>query len=646
MKSKLSLSSKNFFPKKINFNNLLNSEYFFHRSSSIKLALNKDRMLRKNYYIKRARPQIDQGKKPKKEESNNSDDSENYHRDKTRIPSDLNKILLNYDKKFTKQNQKFHKSKSNNDIFMSYWHMVNDLSEKKERELMLEKYFNDKNKNSINYHTKEVKKMCENMFKTSPLLSGNRYLDIFFYYLSEFDKNYENKKKMFYIKQKALKFLEKLKDLVDFVEVIQDTGLDAITKDVRIKHSKYRTEYERKVKLELKKNVIKQRKQDIKDIKLLDKMNKKTTKTLLCMEKNKNIFEDENFPLDINSKIEKSRNFISSNISPYSTQSRFHIFTGNKNSKMNNTASTAFYLSGKGFFTNKNNKKFFSGLNNDINKEEEILKSAIQNYKFKFERKRPSLISLKKNYSDIREKKEKSETIRSLKEQKLSIKNRFNFIHLTQRKPNLISSIDKMKDVNPNFSSSKRLSISKKVKLNTQSQFSNLNENSTNKIETISKENNQIINKKSLGSNKSLNDINEKSIIKNEDNSNINLKKIKKIINKKKSRLSVLYNEIKKQKKIKDSNKKNVKNYFVKKKKIENQLNLSNSVYIMDMIKKAKNIIDGIDIEQRTKKVFQTHLSHEQLKKLDSIKEINKRVRGLDIQFVKDIINYKSNKNN
>ena len=620
---KLSSSSTNFKSKKISFNGIINSEYFFHRSGPIKLALNQDRIIKNNYYIKKAHKKIDQGRKLKRVESREDEDldlSQEYRRNKTRIPADLNKVILKYDKKFQIQNQKFHDNKDDNDKFLSYWHYVNDLSEKKERELMLKKFFNDKDKNSINYHMKEVKNMCENMFKTSPLLSGNRYLDIFFYYLSEFDKNYENKKKMLYIKQKALKFLEKLKDLVDFVEVIQDTGLDAITKDVRIKHSKYRTEYERKVKLELKKNVIKQRKQDIKDIK--------------------------HFPLDINSKIEKSRNFISSNISPYSTQSRFHVFTGNKNSKMNNTASTAFYLSGKGFFTNKNNKKFFSGLNNDINKEEEILKSAIQNYKFKFERKRPSLISLKKNYSDIREKKEKSETIRSLKEQKLSIKNRFNFIHLTQRKPNLISSIDKMKDVNPNFSSSKRLSISKKVKLNTQSQFSNLNENSTNKIETISKENNQIINKKSLGSNKSLNDINEKSIIKNEDNNNINLKKIKKIINKKKSRLSVLYNEIKKQKKIKDSNKKNVKNYFVKKKKIENQLNLSNSVYIMDMIKKAKNIIDGIDIEQRTKKVFQTHLSHEQLKKLDSIKEINKRVRGLDIQFVKDIINYKSNKNN
>ena len=646
---KLSSSSTNFKSKKISFNGIINSEYFFHRSGPIKLALNQDRIIKNNYYIKKAHKKIDQGRKLKRVESREDEDldlSQEYRRNKTRIPADLNKVILKYDKKFQIQNQKFHDNKDDNDKFLSYWHYVNDLSEKKERELMLKKFFNDKDKNSINYHMKEVKNMCENMFKTSPLLSGNRYLDIFFYYLSEFDKNYENKKKMFYIKQKALKFLEKLKDLVDFVEVIQDTGLDAITKDVRIKHSKYRTEYERKVKLELKKNAIKQRKQDIKDIKQLEKMNKKTTKTLLCMEKNKNILEDENFPLDINSKIEKSRNFISSNISPYSTQSRFHIFTGNKNSKMNNTASTAFYLSGKGFFTNKNNKKFFSGLNNDINKEEEILKSAIQNYKFKFERKRPSLISLKKNYSDIREKKEKSETIRSLKEQKLSIKNRFNFIHLTQRKPNLISSIDKIKDVNPNFSSSKRLSISKKVKLNTQSQFSNLKENSTNIIQTISKENNQIINKKSLGSNKSSNDINEKSIINNEDNNNINLKKIKKIINKKKSRLSVLYNEIKKQKKIKDSNKKNVKNYFVKKKKIENQLNLSNSVYIMDMIKKAKNIIDGIDIEQRTKKVFQTHLSHEQLKKLDSIKEINKRVRGLDIQFVKDIINYKSNKNN
>ena len=198
MKSKLSLSSKNFFPKKIPLNNLLNSEYFFHRSNPIKLALNRDRMLKKDFYIKRARPQIDQGRKPKSEDSNNSDDSDDYRRNKTRVPADLNKILLKYDKKFLKQNQKFFKSKSNNDIFISYWHNVNDLSEKKERQLMLEKYFNDTNKNSINYHAKEIKQMCENMFKTSPLLSGNKYLDIFFYYLNVFSLE-----RNFWMKEKA-----------------------------------------------------------------------------------------------------------------------------------------------------------------------------------------------------------------------------------------------------------------------------------------------------------------------------------------------------------------------------------------------------------------------------------------------------------
>ena len=109
---------------------------------------------------------------------------------------------------------------------MSYWHYINDVDEKKERKLMLDKYFNDKDKNSINYYTKEVKKMCDNMFKISPLLTGNKYIDIFFYYLNEFNKNYNDKKKVAYIKQKMKKFLEKLKDLLDFVEVIKDTGMD------------------------------------------------------------------------------------------------------------------------------------------------------------------------------------------------------------------------------------------------------------------------------------------------------------------------------------------------------------------------------------------------------------------------------------
>ena len=352
MKSKLSLSTKNFFPRKIAFNNLLNSEYFFHRSVPIKLALNRDRVLKRDFFIERAHAQVDQGRKPKKDENDNINDSDDYRRNKSRVPADLQKIILKYDKKFEKQNQKFYKSKSNNDMFTSHWHSVNDLSEKKERQLMLEKYFNDKDKNSINYHTKEIKKMCENMFKTSPLLNGKKYLDIFFYYLNEFKNNYNDIKKMEYIKKKIIKFLVKLNNYVDFVEVLQDSALDSITKDVKIKNSKYKREYEAKVRMEELKNAILQRKEDKKNIKESDIIIQTTLKTINDLDKNKNLFDDISIPLDINSKIEKSRNYLSPNKTPYSTRNKFHI-SENKKTKMNSTQSTAFYLSEKRFFCKK-----------------------------------------------------------------------------------------------------------------------------------------------------------------------------------------------------------------------------------------------------------------------------------------------------
>ena len=133
---KLSSSSTNFKSKKISFNGIINSEYFFHRSGPIKLALNQDRIIKNNYYIKKAHKKIDQGRKLKRVESREDEDldlSQEYRRNKTRIPADLNKVILKYDKKFQIQNQKFHDNKDDNDKFLSYWHYVNDLSEKKER---------------------------------------------------------------------------------------------------------------------------------------------------------------------------------------------------------------------------------------------------------------------------------------------------------------------------------------------------------------------------------------------------------------------------------------------------------------------------------------------------------------------------------
>ena len=63
---------------------------------------------------------------------------------------------------------------------------------------------------------------------------------------------------------------------------------------------------------------------------------------------------------------------------------------------------------------------------------------------------------------------------------------------------------------------------------------------------------------------------------------------------------------------------------FVKKGKMDESMNSLKSIYVMDIIKNAKIITDKMDIEQRTKRVFQSHLSYEQTKKLESIRDINR----------------------
>ena len=636
MKSKLSLSTKNFFPRKIAFNNLLNSEYFFHRSVPIKLALNRDRVLKRDFFIERAHAQIDQGRKPKKDENDNINDSDDYRRNKSRVPADLHKIILKYDKKFEKQNQKFYKSKSNNDMFTSHWHSVNDLSEKKERQLMLEKYFNDKDKNSINYHTKEIKKMCENMFKTSPLLNGKKYLDIFFYYLNEFKNNYNDIKKMEYIKKKIIKFLVKLNNYVDFVEVLQDSALDSITKDVKIKNSKYKREYEAKVRMEELKNAILQRKEDKKNIKESDIIIQTTLKTINDLDKNKNLFDDVLIPLDINSKIEKSRNFLSPNKTPYSTRNKFHI-SENKKTKMNSTQSTAFYLSEKGFFAKNKNNKIFTSINNikqNDTQEEDKLESEIKNDKLKLDEIKPKKINLNKFSDSIEENESKTNSINSLQiinKPSKKIENRYALKYLTNIKPKILSKIDqdKLKNLTKNLTSKNIVNITKNNKISFQSQLSNVKDlSSKGQFENI-KEKNSIQKKVNFNLNDNLNKLmNEKNLI-----------------SKSNSQLYLLYEDIRKRKKIQETNDEDLKKYFVKKGRLDESMELLKKVYTMDIISKTKIISDKIDIEQKTKKVFQTFLSYEQEKKLEGVKEINRKVKGLDNEYINRIIKYKTNKN-
>ena len=93
-------------PKKISFNGILNSEYFFHRSGPLKLALNKNRLLNQNFFLDKAKNKFSL-KKNKRVGTDESNTSQEYKRDKTKIPGELYKVILKYGAKFLNQNEQF-----------------------------------------------------------------------------------------------------------------------------------------------------------------------------------------------------------------------------------------------------------------------------------------------------------------------------------------------------------------------------------------------------------------------------------------------------------------------------------------------------------------------------------------------------------
>ena len=83
--------------KRLNFSAMLTSEYFFHRSNQIQMALNKNRVLPLDYLIRRTKSKINSGitLKPKKTEDDLFSDSyRNTHLDKRKIPEELEMIRV------------------------------------------------------------------------------------------------------------------------------------------------------------------------------------------------------------------------------------------------------------------------------------------------------------------------------------------------------------------------------------------------------------------------------------------------------------------------------------------------------------------------------------------------------------------------
>ena len=636
----------NFKKKRLTFSAILNSEYLFHRSTQIQMALNHERMLSKDFHIKRAKSKIDIGKKGKtlnskdNNESNlNSSQELNNTSIKKDIPLELYFLLLEYEKLFMKENNKFYNIKEYNDAVLSFWHLIKQTNKKKERALLLKKYFPDVDKNIINLYSDHIQKLSFNLFKSNPLLSYNNFYEIFFHYLSEFNLYHKNENKINNIKIKIVKFLEKLKDFLEYVEILQDSDFDSISRDIKLKNSKFIKEFGGKIKNEIIKLKEKTYKQNVKDIKDSTIMINKTKNTLSNLNENKNLFEDPiNFNIKYNTmNINKSKSYSKINInnfrtpispiSPFSNSlSKIRFFSPKKTGRISNTISTDFYLSDKKSILKKQKKQSSKNINDEnLNK---IFNNNLRYSKLK----NSYIIDKRRNSSSVIDLEMKNRFISIINNKRSSYRKKANtndkkvdFDILSGRNSLHSSENEKEKKyINKNqSSSSKLLKIQKKNKI---SLFSSFNTNLSSKNHNILKKNNLLLQRTNNDLDISI--ANKKRLF--------NMKKVFDY-DKYKEPLLLLYDNIKKTPQIKKIDIDNIKKYFIQKKKNFN-LNFNS----MDIIKQAKNITQKLDIEKKTKRIFQPYLSYKQIQKLDNITKLNNKVYALDINYMNHIFDFKS----
>ena len=273
--------------KRLNFSAMLTKGYFDNNIIQIQMALNKDHMLSSDYLLRRTKSKIKSGLKinPKQNDKDISMDSYRIHLDKKNIPYQLEKILVKAKKDFALQRNLYLSLKDENNKSLGFWHFLDEMRKKNNKKKQYSQ--DDIDKNSINLYSDNVQQMSENLFRLNPLLITKENIDIFFFYLGEFNKYYSNKEKFNNIKKKVRDFLERLKEFLDYVAIKADSSIDSIGKEIKILNSKYIKGLNIRIKNELKNMQLKEKKLYIQEKKSTKKYIKLTQKSLESINKDK-----------------------------------------------------------------------------------------------------------------------------------------------------------------------------------------------------------------------------------------------------------------------------------------------------------------------------------------------------------------------
>ena len=659
-----------------NLSKILNSDLFFQHSGVIKMALNKNRLIDKDFGVKRAKAKIDVGKKPKiifnskiKHNSKKSKEEENENNNintffqKREVPFELANIIENNKVIFEKVFDSFHNIKSKNDEFASHWHYVQKSIEKlknqkyQKTDEIYEKKNDEFSKNlkKYDFSTRDKieleleKKITEKIFKSNPLMIKSNN-DMLFYYLYEYKNKFINFKE-----QNPTKYLNKMKELLDFEELFVDFKKNKMDKDIDAQNANFMMKRQRKIDEENIKLKEEQKKQNIKDNKESKRMIRQTKKSIKLLNKNKNYFEDKNYF--------SNNNNISSTYYKNNSTNRSKFLTPNKSSlRMSKSSSNFFngdnnkfnqfkFNSALRFLQQKKfnlSQKLSSLINNDTNDKTDKIdnrkldKRHEKKYSFQENINNSKLGSLFKNYIESNSK-DSSLINRNINSQKL---NNLKIMHKSNSLNNNNYTIHnnmnqddyKILPIIKKFPNEQPLSGDKRAFYPPKNNFSNSysqkeKENLSNLL--TSKYNNDSHRPSLMKSlvNESPND-NKKEKDKDKDktksrNSNLIDNNIQKVV------VSELYDKLKDGKILNTNNMKNICKFIHHKK-----INKKKKKDTMNLIKDVQLLSDGFDINKVSKSI--ENLPNKEIKQIKNFKIINNELNKLDKKYVREICEFKA----
>ena len=596
---------------KINFKRILKLSSFLKNKNNINIALSRNNIFGENYKLKKLKDKTSINNKSVTNIKSNLNLEE--IKNKNENPYEISTLIDTNENKFKQINKIYNNLKQENKNFISHYRYIqnrklknyymknsensDELNEKSEEYKKIEKMYEFSNRDKIEMELQ--KNLTKKIFKLNPLIINNDN-EMYFYFLKEAENIDNNKNKIInFNEQNSSKYLIKVKDFLEYLEISLDKRIDDLNKAIKLQNCNYVLYQDKRIEEEEIKLKEENKKKEKQEIFSSRNMIKKTNNLLEHLSQDKNYLEDPNY------------------FTFYPRKNLFHkIFTPKKILSKNIYKPKFEYNTIRILKSKKENLfKELNSLLNDSNKKSKKIKKLRLNSN--------NISYINKNYNESYS---KDYNISS----KLFQNNSSNIIFQSSRRSKkFLPSIKKNypSNIYNNSNISNWQQSSEILQLN-----NDLIEKSENKIKesTIIDANNK------SNSNELENSINLINNSSNEEiKENLNLEP-KKII------ISDLYDELKDMKKLDDNNLKEIDEYIE-----QENIEYKRKKNIAKIIKEAQTNSDELDINKIAKSFHDiSNYKNKEYIKIKKIKNMNSIIKALDKKYIKEICNFKANINN